>query len=198
MSVRLQSLLPRRKAAYIICAICVAFIISKRPPYIGDGRFIDNGLIRLGYRYEVKFEPFVVKEEVVERTYLFSGVSPQEYALELEMFPDVGNGETSTFANFEPIYEELRDRGVHVELSLYSNKRRTVHIENSPLLRSSKALPSGSWVLSSWRFFNQDFSDVPFSRQSTYELRIVVKPEEPLLRPRTFRVNLLGGYNNVF
>ena len=185
-----DSISKRRKAVYLLLLFTALLLaVTKLPPYRGDGQLIDRGFIRLGYHYEIAFDPFSVYSGRVEKQYRLSGVPFEDYVLELRVIPTRATG-NMLFSEFVPVYEELKTADVKVDVQLLANGEESVSIDEAPL--------ANSWVLSSWSFWKQEFLDIPFSKFSRYEIHVAVSSTELLPDLVIFQFVLLGGTRYVF
>ena len=187
---RLLRLIKSHKLRFsLIGFFLLLWILSTFPFYSGDGLLKDNGWLRLGHRYEIIFNEFLIEADTTTKEYSFSGVPREKYYLQLYLLSQLPDGVRQTSSNYKPVYEELKNAEVKIGVTLLKDGETYVHIPLSSIR---------SWVYSSWRTHHQDFPDTTLSKHPNYTLRITVDSSDLIGREIFIQPSLLGGANNVF
>ena len=79
---------PHRRYTLVFLAVAIGgplVFFRVFPLYKGDGKVIDNGPVRIGYRYIVHFEEFSFQQDATTKVYRFSGIPSENYLFKVSL-----------------------------------------------------------------------------------------------------------------
>lgn len=174
---------------FIILGMLLGVLATFIPLHSGDRDFVDRGLFHITERYRLTFEEFSFQRESLQKIYKFKGLPRTPMTLELLFSLDWQKENRSGMGNFILVADSLEQAGVNVGVTLLKDDIKVLSLKPEPI---------NDWVLSSWRFWNQDFVDVEFSPRSEYEIIFAIEAEKELSEPIDMQLQLRSPYGGIF
>ncbi|MBE9140284.1 hypothetical protein IQ254_24315 [Nodosilinea sp. LEGE 07088] len=175
---------------WIACGVLLGFLVTFIPQYKGDGNFVDHGLFRITERYSLTFDEFQFQEGKLQKNYKFKGLPKIPMTLLVRINPSLARENRYIVEEFLPVAYSLESSGVEVGVTLTKDGNNILSIPVQSLV--------GDWVLSSWYFWNQEFSGIKFNIRSEYELIFFIETQEKIPEPITIQLQLRSKYGVMF